>query len=242
MIDHMPRRARRSLIDLLQPRGQLPLSLALLTLGGVVGWLIVSWYGAPLWGAVVFSLALLAGPALAKWRADRRALGWPLTILSVLLFTQGFHTVEHLAQWVQYHLLGWPLRASSGLISPLNAEIVHFSWNWAVLLVVAGLLAAGLRNHWMWLLLAWATAHTAEHTYLFVNYLASDGVQGLPGFFGAGGWLAGASETSAAAAFLCRIAPGLAAAPRLDVHFWWNVGEIALLIPAAHVAARSHDA
>jgi putative solute:sodium symporter small subunit len=33
--------------------------------------------------------------------------------------------VEHLAQWAQYHLLGWPLKAASGLISPLNAEIVR---------------------------------------------------------------------------------------------------------------------
>jgi hypothetical protein len=236
------RRARRSLLDLLHPRGQLPLFAAFLALGLVYGWLVVYWYRAPLWSAVLFTVALLLVPLTQKWRNDRHAIGWPLTILSILLATQSFHTVEHLAQWAQYHLLGWPLKSSSGLISPLNAEIVHFVWNWAVLLVVAGLLAAGLRNCWMWLLLAWAAAHTAEHSYLFINYVQSGGVQGLPGFFGAGGWLASNQEANAALNFFCQIAPGLTAAPRLDVHFWWNVGEIGLLIPAAHVAMRrSHE-
>lgn len=233
MLDQMARPARRSLRDLLYPRGQLPLFAALLTLGLVLGWLFVGWYGAPLWSAALLTLALLLVPAVQKWRADRRILGWPLTVLGVLLATQAFHTVEHLAQWAQYHLLGWPLKASSGLISPLNAEIVHFTWNWAVLLTVLGLVLAGLRNRWMWLLLIWATAHTAEHTYLFLNYLQSGGVQGLPGFFGAGGWLARNMGLNAAATFLCQIAPGLAEAPRLDVHFWWNIGEIVLLVLAA---------
>lgn len=231
---------RRSLMDLLRPRGQLPLFLSFLTLGLVLGWLFVGWYGAPLWSAVLFTLALLLVPSMEKWRADRHELGWPLTVLGVLLATQGFHTIEHLAQWAQYHLLGWPLKASSGLISPLNAEIVHFTWNWAVLLVVAGLLAMGLRNRWMWLLLAWAAAHTAEHTYLFANYLQAGGIQGLPGFFGLDGWLARNSEVNMPINLLCRVAPGLVQAPRLDVHFWWNIGEISLLVLAAHVALRQH--
>lgn len=230
--------ARRSLLDLLHPRHQLPLFLAFLILGVVLSWLFVGWYGIPLWGATLFTLALLLVPAVNKWRADRRVLGWPLTILSVLLVTQGFHTIEHLAQWAQYHLLGWSLRASSGLISPLNAEVVHFTWNWLVLLTIAGLLICGLRNPWMWMLLAWATAHTAEHSYLFISYLQSGGVQGLPGFFGAGGWLARQMGRSAPVDFVCRVAPGLAEAPRLDVHFWWNIGEVVLLLLAAQTAMR----
>jgi hypothetical protein len=238
MTDQTAEPVRPSLLTLLHPRGQLPLFAAFLTLGLVLSWLFVGWYGAPLWSAVVFTLALLLVPATRKWQADRQELGWPLTILGVLLATQAFHTIEHLAQWVQYHLLGWPLKASSGLISPLNAEIVHFGWNWAVLLTVIGLVLVGLRNRWMWLLLAWATAHTAEHTYMFINYLQSGGIQGLPGFFGAGGWLARQVDTSAPIAFLCQIAPGLAEAPRLDVHFWWNTGEIGLLLLAAAAAVR----
>jgi hypothetical protein len=229
---------RRSILDLLRPRGQLSLFLAFLAVGLVYGWLIVVWYTAPLWSAVVLTLVLLSYPAALKWTADRRELGWPLTILSILLVTQGLHTLEHIAQWVQFHLLGWPLKASSGLISPLNAEIVHFLWNWAVFLTVTWLLSAGLRNHWMWLLLAWAGAHSAEHSYMFVNYLQSGGVQGLPGFFGMGGWLATHAETNATFNFICTSAPALITAPRLDVHFWWNVGEVTLLLFAAHAVMR----
>lgn len=228
----------RSLLDLLHPRGQLPLGAALLVVGLATGWALIGGLGAPPWSAVVLTLALLLLPAVRKWSVDRQELGWPLTILGVLVATQGFHTVEHLAQWAQYHLLGWPLKAASGLISPLNAEIVHFGWNWAVLLTVAGLVAAGLRNRWVWLLLLWAGAHSAEHTYLFVNYLQSGGVQGLPGFFGAGGWLARQVGVSPPVALLCQLAPGLVVAPRLDVHFWWNLGEIGLLLLGAHAAAR----
>jgi len=55
--------------------------------------------------------------------------------------------------------------------------------------------------------------------------------QGLPGFFGRDGWLATSDVTRDT--FLCRL-PGLTTAVRLDVHFWWNVGETALLILATH--------
>ena len=107
-----------------------------------------------------------AYPAVRKWRQDQRRLGTSAMVLSILLITQSLHTVEHIAQWVQFYLLAWPLKASSGLISPLNAEIVHFSWNLAVLLAVIWLVESGLRNRWMWLLLLWAGAHTVEHTYM----------------------------------------------------------------------------
>jgi hypothetical protein len=173
-------------------------------------------------------------------------------VLSILLVTQSLHTVEHLAQWIQYYLLAWPLKASSGLISPLNAEIVHFSWNMAVLVVVIWLVESRLRNRWMWLLLLWAGAHTAEHTYMFVNYvqevqrLASQGLplnaaQGLPGFFGRNGWLAANLPAAGPVAWLCQLAPGLTSAPRLDVHFWWNLGEIGLLLTAAHTSMSRHS-
>jgi hypothetical protein len=118
-----------------------------------------------------------------------------------------------------------------------------------MLLIVVYLISAGLRNRWMWLLLLWAAAHTAEHTYLFITYvqevqwLASEGLalsaaQGLPGFFGKGGWLATNAPAIGPVAFLCTLAPGLTSAPRLDVHFWWNIGEVGLLLPAAHVSMR----
>ncbi|NJM09246.1 hypothetical protein HC891_28130 [Candidatus Gracilibacteria bacterium] len=241
--------AAASLWTLLHPRGQMPLFVGFLFLGVLTAWLSVTRLSMPLWSGVVVVLALLAYPAVRKWCADYERLGLPVTVLSILLATQSFHTVEHIAQWVQYYILAYPLQESSGLISPLNAEIVHFGWNVGVLLVVIYLIDSGMRNGWMWLLLLWAGAHTAEHTYMFVTYLqevqwlTSSGAsisaaQGLPGVLGKGGWLANNAATSGPIAFLCTFAPGLANAPRLDVHFWWNVGEIALLLPAAHSGIR----
>lgn len=243
----LPARHGGTLLTLLHTRGQERLFLITLAAGLAVAWHSMTRLSIPLWGAAVLLLALLSYPAARKWRADYQLLGTPATILSMLLVAQGLHTIEHLAQWVQYHLLGWPLKASSGIISPLNAEIVHFVWNSAVLLCVGYLVLAGLRHRWMWLLLIWAGAHTAEHTYMFINYLgetqrlAEAGLplqmaQGLPGFFGRGGWLA--TNASGPVALLCSFAPGLTTAPRLDVHFWWNMGEVALLLPAAHTALR----
>jgi hypothetical protein len=247
---HAPAHAG-SLGTLLHPRGlQRPFAAALAG-GLLVGWLAVSRLSLPLWAAALVVVVLLLLPAARKWHADRRALGTPAMVLGILLVTQSLHTVEHLTQWVQYHLLGWSLKASSGIISPLNAEIVHFSWNVGVLLVVVYLVAQrrqpGMRNLWMGLLLIWAAAHTAEHTYMFVRYLGvaqrlaeaglpTAAAQGLPGFFGQGGWLANNLPGGGPVAWLCSVAPGLTGAPRLDVHFWWNAGEIVLLLAAAHVS------
>jgi hypothetical protein len=252
--DHTRSFGHGSLLTLLHPRGQNRLVVSMSIAGLLVGWLSVTRLSVPVWGAILFGMGMLAYPAARKWQADRRRLGTPAMVLSILLVTQGLHTVEHVAQWIQYHLLGWPLAVASGLISPLNAEVVHFVWNLAVLLAVVYLLKTGFRNRWMWLLLIWATAHSAVHTYMFINYLqevqrlASAGLplsaaQGLPGFFGQGGWLATNKSfidpvTFNGATFLCSIAPSLTTAPRLDVHFWWNIGEIVLLLPAAHVSAR----
>jgi hypothetical protein len=241
--------ARVPLLSLLNLRDNTRLFIVLLIIGLLAGWLAVAQLALPVWWAVVLTLSLLLYPAMRKWRTDERYWGRSIMVLSILLATQGFHSIEHIAQWAQFHLLGWPLKASSGLISPLNAEVVHFIWNWAVLFTVAYLLWSGLRNRWMWLLLLWAAAHTAEHTYLFVNYvqevqrLASAGLplsaaQGLPGFFGKGGWLATNAPTTGPVAFLCTLAPTLMSAPRLDIHFWWNLGEVGLLLPAAHVSMR----
>jgi hypothetical protein len=55
--------------------------------------------------------------------------------------------------------------------------------------------------------------------------------QGLPGILGRDGWIATSPVTQNT--FLCRL-PGFATAQRLDVHFWWNVGEVSLLLPAAN--------
>jgi hypothetical protein len=237
---------RGALLALLHPRGQGRWFAAATIVGALLAWLATTRLRLPLWVATTLVIGLLLVPAVRKWRRDRQQLGTRGLVLSVLLATQGFHTIEHVAQWVQYHLLNWPLNVASGLISPLNAEIVHFTWNVAVLLAITWLLAGGLRHPAMWLLALWAGAHTAEHTYLFAQYLAAleasgggwGAAQGLPGFFGQGGWLAQHAGSSRPIAFFCTLLPGLTSAPRLDVHFWWNLGEIALLIPAVHISMR----
>lgn len=135
------------------------------------------------------------------------------------------------------------MRQSSGLLSPANSEWVHFIWNWLVVLVVLALVMGGIRNFWAYLLLVVAVAHTVEHTYLFIRYLAVlnelrdlgvDNVtaQGLAGIVGRDGWLARCSINQLA--FLRQI-PGLTTAIRLDVHFWWNAIEMSCLLVAGHV-------
>jgi hypothetical protein len=124
---------------------------------------------------------------------------------------------------------------------------VHFVWNWLVLFVVIALVRGGIRNGWAIALLVVATAHTLEHTYLFIRYLQvlSDlhqmdiynvTAQGLPGILGRDGWLARSPATKGT--FLCTL-PGLTTAMRLDVHFWWNVIEMSLLLCAGSLFLRS---
>lgn len=234
------------LLDLLNPRQYTGIVLATLALGlGAVS-VAMRLLNLPLWVGTMIVVGLLLIPGAIKWRSDMRLYGATATLLSILLAAQGFHTVEHLVQWFQYHVLNWTARASSGLISAANVEWVHFVWNWLVLAMVILLIRGGMRNIWMWLLLIWATAHTFEHTYMFIRYiqvlddLRQMGVtnitaQGLPGILGRDGWLARSDATRGT--FLCTL-PGLATAPRLDVHFWWNIGEIALLLPAGNTFMR----
>jgi hypothetical protein len=156
---------------------------------------------------------------------------------------QGMHLIEHLVQWAQYHILNWSMRDATGLLSPANSEVVHFVWNLGVVAAVLYLVWGGVRNPWAWLLLGWAILHTVEHTYMFVRYLTvldelrslglgKVAAQGLPGLLGRDGLLA--TSTLTQNTFLCRL-PGVTTAVRLDVHFWWNMGETLLLLVAAHV-------
>lgn len=218
--------------------------------GLLAGWITVTRLAVPVWGGTVLVIATVLYPMSHKWRTDLHHYGFSIMIMSILLVAQSFHTLEHIVQWVQYYYLGMPLRLSSGLISPLNAEIVHFIWNWLVTITVVYLIYAGQRNLWMWLLLGWATAHTAEHTYIFISYLrelerlAQFGVplnlaQGLPGIIGKGGWLARRAYELPIAYYICELFPVVKTAPRLDVHFWWNIGEVFLLLLGGNSVMRS---
>lgn len=239
---------RFPLLSLLHPREQTRAVVVLLGLGMLLWGAVVWAAGLPIWGATTIVLALLLVPGVQKWRADRRRYGVTAMILSILLAMQGFHSIEHVAQWFQYHVLHWPPWWSNGLISAANAEWIHFIWNWIVVAVTIVLLRRGVRNGWAWLLLIWAVAHALEHTYMLVRYLQLVqelqhqgtpfvSAQGLPGILGRDGWLARSALTQGT--FVCRL-PGLTTAPRLDIHFWWNTGEIMLLLMAAHTFLRTH--
>jgi hypothetical protein len=199
----------------------------------------------------VIAAAVIAGvlPAYTKhvWHIYRTH-GWWSALLTALVAAQSFHGVEHVVQWIQYHVLRMPFFKASGIISAANAEWVHFLWNWGVLVIMIILVIGGLRNTFAWLMLAWTFAHTAEHTYLMWRYLQTlnelaalnawgVSAQGLPGFFGRDGWIATSDLTRDT--FLCRL-PGITTAVRLDVHFWWNVGETTLLILATYAHLNRH--
>lgn len=235
------------LLTLLNPRHYTRWVLISLGASLLVSALAMVYAGLPLWGATGLVLLAMVPVGIFKWREDRRLYGTTAMILSILLVAQGAHTVEHLVQWAQYHLLYWTMRQSSGLLSPANAEWVHFVWNWSVLIVVILLLRGGMRNPWTWMLLAVAGFHAVEHSYTFIRYqmvlreltamdVLNVTAQGLPGIVGRDGWLARSPWTQGT--FLCSI-PGLTTAIRLDVHFWWNTIETALLIVGGHVYLRT---
>ncbi|HXV42697.1 MAG TPA: hypothetical protein VEC96_06510 [Anaerolineae bacterium] len=239
-------RVRFPLLTLLHPREQSGLMAGALAAGLIVGWWGMNRLDWPLWIATATVLAFLLTSSVLKWKADKRRYGPTAMGVSALVVLQGFHAVEHIVQWFQYHTLNWSLRASTGLLSPANAEWVHFIWNWMVVLIVILLVRGGMRNRWAWLLLIWGLAHGLEHTYLFVRYLemlaelhrlgvTTVTAQGLAGVLGRDGWLALSSVTRGT--FIAHL-PGLTTATRLDIHFWWNIGETALLILAANTFMR----
>ena len=247
----LPVEARRNerfpVLTLLHPRQQTRVVLVLATVGLLFWGVVVALAGMPIWGATTVVLGLLLIPGVRKWRDDLRRYGPTVMMLSILLAMQGFHSVEHAAQWIQYHILLWPVWQSSGLISAFNAEWVHFIWNWIVVAVALYLITHGMRGWWAWLFLAWTIAHASEHAYMLARYLELQqelrrlgvpqvSAQGLPGILGRDGWLATSATTQGT--FVCRL-PGITTATRLDVHFWWNTGETILLLAAAHTFLRT---
>ncbi|HEU4328682.1 MAG TPA: hypothetical protein VFS21_36430 [Roseiflexaceae bacterium] len=242
----------RPLLHLLDPRAQRVNVFFAFLVGSVLGALLMRLAGWPLWSATAIALGAMGLPLARSWRATWQREGIALAVLSSLIYLQSFHSIEHVVQWVQYHFLGYPPKLASGLISPLNAEWVHFSWNWMVLLLLGVLWCHGFMrtrrgtgriNVFALGMVLWTAAHTAEHSYLMIRYLDAlatlrgQGVdpsfaQGLPGFFGSHGWLS-QQELPPAGLFVCQLLPGLVAAPRLDVHFVWNMGEVILLWLAA---------
>ncbi len=231
---------------LLHPREQARAMAITLAIGTAAGIVAVRYLGYPLWIGTTIALAAVSWPVAQKWLDDLHRYGPVGLALSILLMTQGFHALEHAVQVFERYVLGWPPYLAHGLISALDVEWVHFSWNWVVVFLGVYLIRRGMRGPWAWLFLIWALAHSLEHTYLTARYLlikrelAALGVpavsaQGLPGLLGRDGWLA---KLAVQLGFPLGRLPGLTTAPRIDLHFWYNVGEMLFLILAAHVFLR----
>jgi hypothetical protein len=231
------------ILALLNPHQLTPAVILSIVLGVALAWVVTGIFQQPLWVATLIVLLSMLPVGIFKWRADLRSYGKTAMIISIILAAQGTHTIEHVVQWIQYYLLLLPARQSVGLLSPANSEWVHFIWNWLVLIVVLVLIKGGLRNFFAFLLLGVAIAHTAEHTYMFIRYqivlnqlaiLCVTGVtgQGLPGILGRDGLLARSDLTRGT---LLGTLPGLTTAMRLDVHFWWNMLEMSLMLVASHI-------
>ena len=79
-----------------------------------------------------------------------------------------------------------------------------------------------------------AAAKGAHRAFLEVR-ASNVAAQGLPGILGRDGWLATSELTQGT--FICRLS-GVTTAVRLDVHFWWNIGETMLLLLAGNMYLR----
>lgn len=238
------------LLRLLHPRRYVAVVWISFLVALALAYAALTFLGWPKWAATAVVLLAMLPIGILKWRDDYLRYGTTAMLLCILLVSQSAHTVEHLVQYAQYHWLYWTMRDSNGLLSPANAEWVHFVWNWLVLIFVVLLMRGGMRNWWMWLLLIVATGHTIEHSYTWIRYqmilaelrgmhIFNVTAQGLPGILGRDGLLARSEWTQGT--FLCRI-PYLTTAVRLDVHFWWNALEMGFLVPAGHVFLRNHYA
>jgi len=232
--------------ELLHPRQLTPWVIVSVALGLAAAWVSSMVWGTPLWVSTLIVLVAMVPVGIFKWADDKRRFGLTVMIISIMLIAQGTHTIEHLVQWVEYHILFFTPRQSNGLLSPANSEWVHFIWNWSVLITVTLLVTLGkVRNFWSFLLLGVAIGHTTEHSYALIRFLLvreqldilclTNTAQGLPGIIGRDGWLARSTTTEGT---FVRDIPWLVNSIRLDVHFWWNAIEMSLSVAAAHFFLR----
>lgn len=134
--------------DLFRLRGRTALMAATACIGLLLAGVAVTRAGLPTWGETLIFLGVIAVPASLKWRDDLVAWGTAACVLSVLLALQGFHTVEHIVQLVQFYVLNRPGIQSQGLISSLNVEWVHFIWSWLAWGCVVHLVRNGMKGVW----------------------------------------------------------------------------------------------
>jgi len=178
--------------------------------GGVLLGIVQGW---PAWAMGLVFIAATAPVFTMETAWTWRHYGW-LGLFYLLIITQGGHVIEHVAQVTQIHVLGTPKPEARGIISGLDVEWVHVTWNTWVLVAVVALTIRFRRNPWMWVGLAFAVWHETEHLYIMTQYL-STGLAGHPGLLSQGGVVSGGLPIT-----------------RPDLHFYYNVVETTPLVIA----------
>jgi hypothetical protein len=184
--------------------------------------------GWQLW--LVAVLILLAwSPIFVRFTlALYRQYRW-LALLFVLLVGQSVHFVEHVAQVIQVHLLGFDVSQAHGIIGQLDLEWTHFLFDagWVPICVYTLLVIYRKSNPWLWALAVVAGWHAAEHVAIMRVYLGWGswqnsflwtGIVGSPGLLASGGAIGGGLPLS-----------------RPDLHSIYNaVEEMLILIAYLH--------
>lgn len=149
---------------------------------------------------------------LAKTTSIYRRYHW-LALFFVLAVVQSVHFIEHIAQMIQIHFLGFQGMEAHGIFGMLDLEVVHFTFDGALVpICTIALLFLFRKNPWLWVLLVIVTWHGIEHFYIMSVFLRT-GIQGTPGLLSHGGAIAGG---------LPLIRP--------DLHFLYNLVEESLIV------------
>ena len=189
-----------------------PLPLILLTAGISVGLVTTFWLGWAIWQVAILVILAWLPLFFLKTVSIQRQYGW-LAFFFILVITQGAHVLEHVAQMVQIHLLGFSGLQARGIIGMLDIEWVHFIWNSWVLLCAVLLVFIFRKNPWLWVLLVISVWHEMEHVYIMSIFLHTGHI-GAPGLLARGGAIGGGLPLS-----------------RPDLHFFYNfLEEIVLII------------
>ena len=149
-----------------------------------------------------------------------------LALFFVLLVGQSVHYVEHIAQMIQIHLLGFGVSQAHGIIGQLDLEWVHFLFDavWVPICAYTLLVIYYKSNPWLWALAVITGWHAAEHVAIMLVYLGWDswhgsylwtGIIGSPGLLASGGAIGGGLPFT-----------------RPDLHFIYNSIEVALIVIA----------
>jgi len=203
--------------------------VALTALASYAGQIVATFQGWPLWAFILATVAPWVPVFSVEMIWTRRHYHW-MVLLYVLVVTQTGRFAEHLIQFVQLHILNYPVESAVGVLGILNSETANLFWNARSILLI-GLTLYGYRrdvwarNPWLWLALAVVAWHEIEYAYLAAVYF-STGEAGGPGLLAEGGAIAGGLPVT-----------------RADLHFFYALIEIVLFVLAlGYQLTRSYDA